>query len=63
MQSLAWTQISAKIGGDQTWDFEIVDLVTEIDYVYKEQDDIVKMDKFSTIGKVNKMANIIHLVY
>ncbi len=46
------TTLKASI--DQTWDLEIVDLVTEIDYVYKEQDDIVKMDKFSTIGKVNK---------
>lgn len=46
------TTLKASI--DQTWELEIVDLVTEIDYVYKEQDDIVKMDKFSTIGKVNK---------
>ena len=43
-----------KASVDQSWEFDIVDLVTELDYVYKEQDDIVKMDKFSTIGKVNK---------
>ncbi len=46
------TTLKASI--DQSWEFDIVDLVTEIDYVFKEQDDIVKMDKFSTIGKVNK---------
>ena len=46
------TTLKASI--DQNWEFDIVDLVTEIDYVFKEQDDVVKMDKFSTIGKVNK---------
>ena len=46
------TTLKASI--DQSWEFDIVDLVTELDYVYKEQEDLVKMDKFSTIGKVNK---------
>ena len=46
------TTLSASI--DQTWDNPIIDLVIETDYVYKEQDDLVKMDKFSTILKANK---------
>jgi putative salt-induced outer membrane protein YdiY len=43
-----------KLSVDQKWDLDIVGLVLETDYVYKESDDVVKMDKFSTIGKVNK---------
>ena len=46
------TTLSASI--DQTWDNPIIDLVIETDYVYKEQEDLVKMDKFSTIFKANK---------
>tara|TARA_Y100001937_G_scaffold39280_1_gene55873 strand:- start:2158 stop:2820 length:663 start_codon:yes stop_codon:yes gene_type:complete len=43
-----------KASVDHTWDNEIIDLVTETDYVYKKQDGLVKMDKFSTILKANK---------
>lgn len=46
------TTLSASI--DQTWDNPIIDLVIETDYVYKEQENLVKMDKFSTILKANK---------
>ena len=46
------TTLSASV--DQKWDNEIIDLVLETDYVYKEQEDLVKMDKFSTILKANK---------
>ena len=46
------TTLSASV--DQKWDNEIIDLVVEADYVYKEQEDLVKMDKFSTIFKANK---------
>lgn len=43
-----------KLSLDQNWDLDLVGLVLETDYVYKESDDVVKMDKFSTIGKANK---------
>lgn len=43
-----------KLSVDQQWDLDLVGLVLETDYVYKESDDVVKMDKFSTIGKANK---------
>ena len=43
-----------KLSVDHEWDNPLIDFVVETDYVYKEQSDIVKMDKFSTIGKVNK---------
>ena len=46
------TTLSASI--DQTWDNPIIDLVIETDYVYKEQEALVKMDKCSTILKANK---------
>lgn len=46
------TTLKASI--DNSWDLDLVGIVLETDYVYKEQDEIVKMDKFSAIGKVNK---------
>lgn len=39
---------------DQNWELDSVDLILETDYVYKKQDDIVKMDEFNVISKVNK---------
>lgn len=54
-----WTQINSdtttlKFSVDHEWDNPIIDYVVETDYVYKEQEDVVKMDKFSIIGKANK---------
>lgn len=43
-----------KLSVDHEWDNPLIDFVVETDYVYKEQSDIVKMDKFSIIGKANK---------
>ena len=54
-----WTQINSdtttlKLSLDHEWDNPLIDYVVETDYVYKEQEDVVKMDKFSIIGKANK---------
>lgn len=43
-----------KLSVDHEWDNPLIDFVVETDYVYKEQSDVVKMDKFSIIGKANK---------
>ena len=43
-----------KLSVDHEWDNPLIDFVVETDYVYKEQEDVVKMDKFSVIGKANK---------
>jgi putative salt-induced outer membrane protein YdiY len=43
-----------KLSLDHEWDNPLIDYVVETDYVYKEQEDVVKMDKFSIIGKANK---------
>jgi len=38
---------------DQLWELETIEISLEVDYLYKEQDSIVKMDKFNTVNKIN----------
>lgn len=38
---------------DQLWELETIEISLEVDYLYKEQDNIVKMDKFNTVNKIN----------
>ncbi len=38
---------------DQLWELDTIEISLEVDYLYKEQDNIVKMDKFNTVNKIN----------
>jgi len=42
-----------KTSVDQMWELDTIEVSLEVDYLYKEQDNIVKMNKFNTVNKVN----------